>query len=83
MRHDIINDAIDGLSEMPEGVNVNVFGNLIKEKIRIIEWDAERLAAKKYKVKQDLDDATESQPLTISFEVSKPVGEIIVTNAKT
>jgi len=82
-RHDIINEAIDGLATMPEGVNVNVFGNLIKEKIRIIEWDAERLAAKKYKPKQDLDDASESQPLSISFEVSEPVKDITITNAKT
>lgn len=49
-RHKVIDDAIAQLKDMPEGVNVNVFGNLIKEKVRAIEWDAERLAAKKYKI---------------------------------
>ena len=49
-RHQVIEDAITQLQDMPEGVNVNVFGALIKEKVRAIEWDAERLAAKKYKI---------------------------------
>ena len=70
MRHKIIDDAIDGLANMPENVNVNVFGNLIKEKIRAIEWDAERLAAKKYKVTTDINHLTDDKPIKrIEIEV--------------
>lgn len=66
-RHDILNDAIDQLSNLPEGVNANVFGNLIKEKMRIIEWDAERLAPKKYKPKSDTDEPQNQKPVTLNF----------------
>lgn len=65
-RHDILNDAIAGLQDLPEGVNANVFANLIKEKMRIIEWDAERLAAKKYKPNLD-DKKKESTNFTFNF----------------
>ena len=82
-RHEVIENAISGLAELPKGVNANVFATLIKEKVRAIEWDAERLAANKYKVKSDQIDLGEAQPLTINFEVAEPVSDITVTNAKT
>lgn len=81
-RHEVIEDAIEALSDLPDGVNANVFGSLIKEKIRAIEWDAERLAPVKYKPKPEDYDKGEAQPLNISFTVSEPVSEIKTTNAK-
>lgn len=81
-RHDIIQDAIDNLGCLPEGVNGNVYAQLIKEKIRAVEWDAERLAPVKYKPKPEDYDKGEAQPLSINFTVSDPVGEIKTTNAK-
>lgn len=71
-RHTILQDAIQGLSDLPEGVNANVFGNLIKEKMRIIEWDAERLGAKRYKLKTEEEKPQENKPVTLNFfEVTK------------
>lgn len=62
-RHQVIDSAIKELKlgDMPEGFNYNVWGNLIKEKVRAIEWDAERLAPIKYKPnhKIELDDVDE------------------------
>lgn len=62
-RHQVIDSAISELKrgDMPEGFNFNVWGNLVKEKVRAIEWDAERLAPIKYKTnhKAELDDADE------------------------
>ncbi len=54
-RHDIISRAMNKLEDLPENVNGNVFASLIKEQVRAIEWDAERLAAKKYKPKDEQD----------------------------
>lgn len=62
-RHQVIDSAIKELStgDMPEGFNFNVWGNLVKEKIRAIEWDAERLAPIKYRPNHniELDDSDE------------------------
>jgi len=80
-RHELISEAFNDIKELPEGVNGNVWVTLVKEQIRAIEWDAERLAAKRYKPKEDNKDGGEAQPLTINFEVSDPVGEIKTTNA--
>lgn len=80
-RHEIIEDAFSAIRELPENVNSNVYVNLIKERIRAIEWDAERLAAKRYKPKEDETSKGQAQPLTINFEVSEPVKEIKTTNA--
>lgn len=80
-RHEIIEDAFNDIGDLPERVNANVYVNLIKEQIRAIEWDAERLAAKRYKPKEDETTKGEAQPLTINFEVSEPVKEIKTTNA--
>lgn len=80
-RHEIIEEAFTDIRSLPENVNSNVYVNLIKEKVRAIEWDAERLAAKRYKPKDDDTMKGEAQPLTINFEVSEPVSEIKTTNA--
>jgi hypothetical protein len=82
-RHQILDEAMTDIMTLPEGVNANVYANLVKERIRAIEWDAERLAAKRYKVK-DLDrNQGEAQPMNITFEVAQPVKEVRTTNAKT
>lgn len=52
-RHELLDEAMVELYSLPEGVNANVWANLIKERIRAIEWDAERLAAKRYKVQKE------------------------------
>lgn len=80
-RHELIEQAFEDIKQLPEGVNGNVWANLVKEQIRAIEWDAERLAAKRYKTKEDETTKGEAQPLTINFEVSEPVSDIKVTNA--
>jgi hypothetical protein len=80
-RHEIIESAFEELKALPEGVNGNVWVTLVKERVRAIEWDAERLAAKRYKPKEDETTKGEAQPLTINFEVSEPVKEIKTTNA--
>lgn len=55
MRHDILNEAFnDGVPQQFESCP-NVWGNLVKERLRAIEWDAERLAAKKYKPRQEVE----------------------------
>ena len=82
-RHELIESAFNDIKELPEGVNGNVWVTLVKEQIRAIEWDAERLAAKRYKPKEDETTKGEAQPLTINFEVSEPVKEIKTTNANT
>lgn len=69
-RHEVIESAIKELrmGDMPEGFNFNVWGNLVKEKIRAIEWDAERLAPVKYRVnhKQEIDgDDVELKPIPV------------------
>ena len=54
-RHDIINDAFtNGVPDNFEACP-SVWGNLVKEQLRAIEWDAERLAAKKYKPRQEVE----------------------------
>ena len=68
---------------LTEGVNSNVWVTLVKEQVRAIEWDAERLAAKRYKPKETEHDKGEAQPLTINFNVSDPVSKVKTTNAKT
>ncbi len=80
-RHELIADAFNDIRNLPEGVNANVWATLVKEQVRAIEWDAERLAAKRYKPKDDETTKGEAQPLTINFEVSEPVKEIKTTNA--
>lgn len=68
-RHSILSDAIEQLSSLPENVNANVFGTLIKEKLRIIEWDAERLSAKRYKPKAEQDESKPQTPINLSFRM--------------
>lgn len=80
-RHELIESAFNDIKELPEGVNGNVWVTLVKEQVRAIEWDAERLAAKRYKPKDDDTTKGEAQPLTINFEVAEPVKEIHTTNA--
>lgn len=82
-RHELIDSAFNDIKTLPEGVNGNVWVTLVKEQVRAIEWDAERLAAKRYKPKDDDTTAGGAQPLTINFEVSDPVKEIKTTNANT
>lgn len=82
-RHELISDAFNDIRNLPDGVNANVWAALIKEQVRAIEWDAERLAAKRYKPKEDETTKGEAQPLTINFEVSEPIREIKTTNADT
>ena len=81
-RHEILMTAMDEVQDLPEGVNSNVYFNFIKERIRCIEWDAERLAAKRYKINDTENDKDEAQPLNINFSVNEPVKDIKVTNAK-
>ena len=68
-RHAVINDAINKIQyeEMPEGFNAAVWGNLIKEKVRAIEWDAERLAPIKYKSGYKAEAKDLSPDITINF----------------
>lgn len=80
-RHELIEIAFTEIKNLPEGVNGNVWVTLVKEQIRAIEWDAERLAAKRYKPKDDDSSKGGAQPLTINFEVSEPVKEVKTTNA--
>ena len=82
-RHEIIEAAFADIKTLPENVNGNVYVNLVKERVRAIEWDAERLAAKRYKPKDDDTMKGEAQPLTINFEVAEAVSEIKTTNANT
>jgi hypothetical protein len=82
-RHELIEEAFLDIASLPEGVNGNAWITLVKEQIRAIEWDAERLAAKRYKCKEDDTDKGAAQPLTINFEVSEAVKDIKVTNADT
>ena len=82
-RHELIESAFTDIQNLKEGVNSNVWVTLVKEQVRAIEWDAERLAAKRYKPKDTEHDKGEAQPLTISFNVSDPVSKVKTTNAKT
>ena len=82
-RHELIESAFLDIASLPEGLNGNAWITLVKEQIRAIEWDAERLAAKRYKCKEDDTDKGAAQPLTINFEVSEAVKDIKVTNADT
>ena len=68
-RHSILEDAMLELAQgnMPEGFNFNVWGNLVKEKIRAIEWDAERLAPRKYKVNHQEPEKPSDSNITINF----------------
>lgn len=52
-RHEIIEDAQKELFSLPQGVNASAWANLVKEQIRAIEWDAERMAAKRYKPQRE------------------------------
>jgi hypothetical protein len=80
-RHELIESAFLDIASLPKGVNGNAWITLVKEQIRAIEWDAERLAAKRYKCKEDDTDRGAAQPLTINFEVSEAVKDIKITNA--
>tara|TARA_R110000851_G_scaffold200505_1_gene351755 strand:- start:1246 stop:1710 length:465 start_codon:yes stop_codon:yes gene_type:complete len=80
-RHELIESAFTDIQSLPPNVPGNVWITLVKEQIRAIEWDAERLAAKRYKVKDDDTQNSAAQPLTINFEVAEPVKEVKVTNA--
>tara|TARA_R110000744_G_scaffold253749_1_gene369299 strand:- start:118 stop:597 length:480 start_codon:yes stop_codon:yes gene_type:complete len=82
-RHELIESAFTDIQNLAEGVNSNVWVTLVKEQVRAIEWDAERLAAKRYKPKETEHDKGEAQPLTINFNVSDPVSKVKTTNAKT
>lgn len=54
-RHEYIDEAFtDGVPANFESCPA-VWGNLVKERLRAIEWDAERLAAKKYKPRQEIE----------------------------
>ena len=66
-RHQVIDSAIKELKlgDMPEGFNYNVWGNLIKEKVRAIEWDAERLAPIKYKAGYIAKEEDQDEKLTV------------------
>ena len=68
-RHVVIDTAIKELKigDMPEGFNYNVWGNLVKEKVRAIEWDAERLAPIKYKVGHTEKPKESNSDITINF----------------
>ena len=81
-RHEFLIDKMREFEFLPEGVNQNVFFNFVKEQIRCIEWDSERLAAKRYKVKDVEPNQGDSQPLNITFEVSEAVKAVKTTNAK-
>jgi hypothetical protein len=80
-RHELIELAFKDIASLPEGVNGNAWITLVKEQIRAIEWDAERLAAKRYKCKEDDTDKGASEPLTINFAVAEAVKDIKITNA--
>ena len=82
-RHELIDSAFNDIQNLPQNVPGNVWITLVKEQIRAIEWDAERLAAKRYKVKEDDTTSGSAQPLTINFEVSEPVKDVKITNADT
>ena len=82
-RHELIDSAFNDIKNLPQNVPSNVWITLVKEQIRAIEWDAERLAAKRYKVKEDDTTSGSAQPLTINFEVSEPVKDVKITNADT
>ena len=82
-RHELIDSAFNDIQNLPQNVPGNVWITLVKEQIRAIEWDAERLAAKRYKVKEDDTTIGSAQPLTINFEVSEPVKDVKITNADT
>ena len=64
-RHELIDSAFNDIQNLPQNVPGNVWITLVKEQIRAIEWDAERLAAKRYKVKEDDTTIGSAQPLTI------------------
>lgn len=81
-RHELIENAFIDIRNLPEGVNANVWANLVKEQVRAIEWDAERLAAKRYKPKEEDRLSEKAQPLKLEFNVAEPVKEVKVTNAK-
>ena len=81
-RHELIEEAFKDIATLPEGVNGNVWITLVKEQIRAIEWDAERLAAKRYKPKDDDTARDAAQPLTINVAVAEPIGVVKTTNAK-
>ena len=78
-RHEIIDKAFNDIQTLPEGINANVWANLVKEQVRAIEWDAERMAAKRYKVKEDETTKGEAQPLNINFSVNDAVKDVKVT----
>jgi hypothetical protein len=80
-RHDLIDNAFKDLTYLPPSITGSAYVALIKEQVRAIEWDAERLAAKRYKVKDDDTNNGVAQPLTINFEVSEPVKDVKITNA--
>ena len=82
-RHQIIEDAITELGVQPEGFNANVWANLVKEKIRAVEWDAERLAPVKYKPGYVSDGTDGEAPaLTINFATRDPVGKMKITTGE-
>ena len=81
-RHELLDDAIAEMARIGDDVSHNIQFNILKERIRAIEWDAERLAAKKYKVKDSEQNQGEAQPLNISFNVEAPVKDVRTTNAK-
>ena len=64
-RHDLLQEAEDKIQkgELHQNFNQNAYVQLVKEKLRAIEWDAERLSPAKYtkqiqvkaKVENDLD----------------------------
>ena len=68
-RHELIEDAFKDITTLPEGVNGNVWVTLVKEQIRAIEWDAERLAAKRYKPKDEDQEAKNDSIQKIEIEV--------------
>ena len=80
-RHELIDAAFNDVQNLPQNVPGNVWVTLVKEQIRAIEWDAERLAAKRYKVKEDDTMSGSAQPLTINFAVADAVKDIKITNA--
>jgi hypothetical protein len=82
-RHELIESAFEDIKTLPQNVPGNVWITLVKEQIRAIEWDAERLAAKRYKVKDDDTNNGVAQPLTINFEVAEAVKDIKITDANT
>jgi len=86
-RHKVIESALDKITNtkdpLPDGFNASVWGNLIKEQVRAIEWDAERLAPVKYKSGY-ISDGTdgEAPALTINFATRDPVGKMKITTGE-